>query len=137
MVTPINQQISRRHPSQKRLQQIIITYLLAIGLLLNPSLAHAQLVGDQPNKFSDLEPIIGNIIRISVSLAGIALFVMLVLGGIQYLSSGGDPKATQQAKNTITYGIIGISLFALAWFALLFIERFTGVKVTTFTIPQP
>jgi len=106
---------------------------MAISTLTSPSLIQAQ---DQPRTIADLETIVANVITASVALAGIALFVMLVLGGIQYLTSGGEPKATQQAKNTITYGIAGIALLALAWFVLLFIQEFTGVQVTIFTVPQ-
>jgi len=91
---------------------------------------------DQPNSFSDLEFIIANIIRSVVALGGIAVFVMLVAGGLMYLTSGGNPESVQKAKSTLTYAVIGIALFVLAWFALLFIETFTGVRVTRFTIPS-
>ncbi|OGY19053.1 MAG: hypothetical protein A2786_05965 [Candidatus Chisholmbacteria bacterium RIFCSPHIGHO2_01_FULL_52_32] len=106
--------------------------------VFHPPNSYAALVkpGGSPNTFADLEPIVGNIIKVSVALAGIALFAMLLLGGIQYLSSGGDPKAVQQAKSTLTYGIVGVALLVLAWFVLLFIEQFTGVKVTIFTLPS-
>jgi hypothetical protein len=77
-----------------------------------------------------LEKIIGNIIWASVPLAGIVLFLMLVAGGIMYLSSGGNPESLQKAKSTLTYAIIGIVLLLLAWFTLRFIEIFTGVQVT-------
>lgn len=112
--------------------------LVLVYTITHPPGTYAALVpSEQPNTFADLEPIVGNIISVSVALAGIAAFVMLLLGGIQYLSSGGDPKATQQARNTITYGIVGLALLILAWFALVFIEQFTGVKVTIFTVPAP
>jgi len=91
---------------------------------------------DQPNSFSDLEIIIANIIRSVVALGGIAVFVMLVAGGLTYLTSGGNPETVQKAKSTLTYAVIGIALFVLAWFALLFLETFTGVRVTRFTLPS-
>ena len=86
------------------------------------------------NQLCELEDVLANIIQVSVSLAAIALFVMLVFGGIRYLTSGGDPKSTQQAKSTLTYAIAGFALLIVAWFVLLFIEIFTGVQVTQFTI---
>src|SRR4030042_3353971 len=94
---------------------------------------YAQIVDlDSANTFCDLNDIISNVIRVAVPLAGIALFFMLVWGGFHYLSSGGDPKGTEQAKGTITFAIAGIILMILAWFILRFITLFTEVDVTSF-----
>jgi hypothetical protein len=60
---------------------------------------------------------------------------MLIVGGFQYLTAGGDAKKTQAASNTLTYAIFGLVAVIAAWFILLFIEKFTGVKVTEFNIP--
>lgn len=97
--------------------------------------AFAQIIrATEANTLCDLEVVLANIIRVSVSLAGIGLFIMLVIGGIRYLTSSGDPKATQQARGTITYAIIGMALLLIAWFVLRFIEIFTGVTVTEFSV---
>ena len=81
------------------------------------------------------EAIFARILNVIVSLAVIALFVMLVVGGFKYLTSGGDPKAAGSAKQTITYAILGIVLMAVAFIIFKLIETFTGVKVTIFEIP--
>jgi len=39
--------------------------------------------------------------------AGFAL-LFVVIGGIQYMASGGDEKAVSSAKSTITYSIAGL-----------------------------
>ena len=48
--------------------------------------------------------------------AGIIAVIMIVIGGIQYTTSNGNPSQTQKAKQTITYAIIGlaITIFAVA-----------------------
>lgn len=86
------------------------------------------------NTLCDLEDVLINVIIVTASLAAIALFAMLVLGGIKFLTSGGDPKGTQTAKSTLTYAIAGFALLIIAWFILLFIEIFTGVQVTSFQL---
>ena len=125
---------SRKRWNPAKLRPLLILTTLSV---INPTRAYAAVVGvgGEPNELSDIEPIVANIIRSVVALGGIALFVMLVFGGIQYLTSGGDPEGVQKAKLTLTYAIIGIALFVIAWFTLLFIETFTGVKVTLFTFP--
>lgn len=85
---------------------------------------------------SSLEDLFSNIIQISVYLVGLAAFVVFIGGGIKYITSGGDPKATQQAQQTITMSLAGLFLLAAAWLLLKFIENFTGVKVTIFQIPK-
>jgi len=82
----------------------------------------------------DLTVIVQRILNIAVRLAGIAAFIMLIVGGFQFLTAGGDPKKTQAAGSTITFAIFGLVAVIAAWFILLFIEKFTGVKVTEFNI---
>lgn len=81
-----------------------------------------------------LECIVQSILNIAIRLAGIAVFIFIIIGGFKYLTSGGDPKATESAKNTLTYAILGLALLILAWFILKFISIFTGVDVTQFQI---
>ncbi len=76
------------------------------------------------------------VLNIIIRLAGIAAFIMFIVGGFQYLTAGGDPKKTQAAGATITYAIFGLVAVIAAWFILLFIEKFTGVNVTEFNIPS-
>jgi uncharacterized membrane protein len=90
---------------------------------------------DQPAQLQDLTVIVERILNIAVRLAGIAVFIMLIVGGFQYLTAGGDPKKTQAASSIITHAILGLVIVIVAWFILLFIEKFTGVTVTEFNIP--
>jgi len=78
-----------------------------------------------------------NILQVIIPIAGIAFFAMFLVGGFKYLSSGGDPKKASAASHTITMSFIGIIGVILSWLILLFIQNFTGVKVTEFSIPNP
>jgi len=78
-----------------------------------------------------------NIVRILTPIAGLAMFVMLIVGSFQLLTSGGDAKAVQKAKATLTYAIAGIVIFLGIWFVLRLIQTITGVDVTKFEIPGP
>lgn len=82
-----------------------------------------------------LEVVFANILNIAISLAGIALFVMLVVGGFKYLTAGGDQKAVASAQQTMTYAVVGIGLMAVAFVVFRLIEYFTGVQITVFRIP--
>lgn len=89
--------------------------------------------GDVAN-LSDLEYTFGRVILFATSLAGLALFAMLIAGGFKYMTAGGDPKATAQARQTITYALLGMTLIVASFLILRFVSEFTGVDVTVFRI---
>lgn len=95
-----------------------------------------QGVSDGVPTLKCLEVVFARILQIFVSLAVLALFVMLVIGGFKYLTSGGDQKKTAEAQQTMTYAIAGIVLMVLAFLIFKLIENFTGVTVTKFEIPN-
>lgn len=91
-----------------------------------------------PATIKDFEGVVQNILNIAIRLAGVLLFIMLIVGGFKYLTAGGDPKKAEAAQKTLTYAIAGLVLITLAWFILLFIKEFTGFDVTQFHIgPTP
>lgn len=75
-----------------------------------------------------------NILGVALSLIGLTTFIMILVGGLKYLTSGGDPKQMEAAQSTLTYGIIGLVLAIGSWFILLAIQGFTGVEVTQFNV---
>jgi TRAP-type C4-dicarboxylate transport system permease small subunit len=84
--------------------------------------------------FRGLEWIFQNIVVSILSLAGIALFIMLLVGGFKYMTSGGNPENAAAAQKTITYAIVGIIIIALAYLILVFISTFTGADTTNFSV---
>ncbi len=84
----------------------------------------------------DLETVFGNVIKSALALAGIVLFVMIVIGAVKYITSAGDPKAVDSAQKTLTYAIGGLLVVILSYLVLVLITRFTGVDVTQFKLTQ-
>lgn len=78
--------------------------------------------------FKGLEAIFNNVITVAIAGAGIVLFIMLIIGGINLLTSGSEAPKAEAAKKTITYAIYGIIFIALAFLILRLIFSFTGVK---------
>ena len=81
-----------------------------------------------------LEAIFSNVVVVALGFGGIVLFLMLVLGGFHYLTSGGDPQKVDSAKKTLTLAIGGFILLVMAFLILKFIESFTGLKLTEFKV---
>lgn len=84
-----------------------------------------------------LEGVFQNTINVALGFGGIVLFIMLLAGGLQYITAAGDPKAVDQAQKTLTYAIFGMVLLALSYLVLVLIKNFTGVDVTEFRVFQP
>lgn len=61
------------------------------------------------------------------AVVGIIAVVMIIVGGIQYITSGGDSGNVTKAKNTILYAVIGLVVVALAQIIVQFVlSRFTN-----------
>lgn len=89
--------------------------------------------GDVPT-LQYLETIFGSVISAALALAGIVLFIMFLFGGFRFLTAGGDPKAVEAAKGTLTHAIAGLIILLLAFLILQFIKVITGVDVTIFKV---
>lgn len=90
--------------------------------------AYAQLGVGTPAPLSAGTEVFESILGAAIPFAGIVLFIMLLWGGFQYITSGGDPKKAGAARNTLTYAIVGIVLIALAYLILVIIAEFTGAE---------
>ena len=89
----------------------------------NPSAENCQNSGDATNKINNL---IHSIINLLSAIVGIVAVIMIIVGGLRYITSGGNEQNVTSAKNTILYAIIGLVVVALAQL----IVRFTLNKIT-------
>lgn len=71
---------------------------------------------------------ITGVIKLAVNIlsliVGIAAVIMIMIGGLKYITSQGDSNNTASAKNTILYAIIGLAIVSFAQL----IVRFTLTK---------
>ena len=62
-------------------------------------------------------------------LAGLILFVMLLIGGFQYLTSAGNPKGAEEGKQRISMALAGfVVVFASYWIAQI-LQVILGVNI--------
>ena len=69
----------------------------------------------------DLPATINNIITAIVGILGLACVIIVIIGGIQYMTSSGDAGKVKKAKDTILYGVIGMVICVLAYAITAFI----------------
>ena len=61
------------------------------------------------------------VIQFLSGLVGVFIVLMLIIGGVQYITSAGDPGAVKAAKSRITNAIIGLVLFIMMFAILNFL----------------
>lgn len=122
---------------KRGLQAILIVPLLALGVsavapMVAPEAHAAEYTiqggadaakGDNTpeNLFSGDNAIFKTIVNIMLFIIGAISVIMLIIGGIRYVVSGGDQNAVSGAKNTILYAIIGIIVALLAYAIVNFV----------------
>ena len=70
---------------------------------------------------NSLMPTVNTIISVIIGVLGLAAVVVIVLGGVSYVTSAGDPGKVKKAKDTILYGIIGLVVALLAFAIVNFV----------------
>ena len=73
------------------------------------------------NLFSGNNAIFKNITNTLIFIVGAVAVVMLIIGGLRYVLSGGNSTSVEAAKNTIFYAIIGIVVAILAFAIVNFV----------------
>lgn len=64
---------------------------------------------------------ITTVINVFSTLVGVVAVIMIIYGGMRYITSGGDSGKITSAKNTIIYALIGLVVVALAQFIVKFV----------------
>jgi len=85
---------------------------------LELNLDYPSFGGFDINNDQELGQIVAWLYAFIVGLSGLAAFVMIVWGGVQYMTSAGDPTKTSDAKNKIKNALLGL-LLVLASFLIL------------------
>jgi hypothetical protein len=94
-----------------------------------------------PSGFSNLVNFeIGSIISSAVALvliiAAVVFFFMLVIGGIRWITSGGDKGQTEAARGQITAALVGLVIVFAAYAIVSIIEAFFGVNILSFDLDE-
>lgn len=83
---------------------------------------------------------IDNVLRIALNtlsfIAGLIGVIMVIIGGIKYITSQGDASSINSAKNTILYALVGIVVAVVAQFLVRFVLSSTQKAAETSVKPN-
>lgn len=80
--------------------------------------------------------IVSGLIKLTLVVAALVFFFILVIGGIQWIASGGDKAQTEAARNRITAALVGLVIVFAAWAILALIKTFFGVDIFSLKLPE-
>lgn len=83
--------------------------------------AEAAKCTDCPENLFGDQGIFKTITNTVLYIVGVIAVIMLIIGGIKYVVSGGDAKKVTDAKNTVLYAIIGLIIAFLAFAIVNFV----------------
>lgn len=84
-------------------------------------------------------PLFQNILNAALSLAGVVALFFVIFSGYKFMTSGGDPKQLEGARQTLTYAVIGLLVILFSFFIINVIAGVTGaecIKLFGFTSCQ-
>lgn len=104
-----------------------------LSLLIKPAFAdEAVPIGQNVDtnffKFRCIGDFVTYAVNAALIIGGIAFFVMLVLGALQWLNSGGDKNSIEQARSRLTNALIGIGVLAASWALWTLAMSFFGIE---------
>lgn len=70
---------------------------------------------------TSINTLLANIVTIFSAVVGVIAVIMIIVGGLRYITSGGDSSKVSAAKTTILYAIIGLVVVALAQIIVHFV----------------
>jgi len=132
---------------KKSLQSLLIVPVLALGVsFVAPALTSTDVNAqstfdkglqdgadsakgeDQQTDLFGEDGVFKTVTNVLLFIIGAISVIMLIIGGIRYVVSGGDSAAVTSAKNTILYAVVGIVVAILAFALVNFVIGSFGAQ---------
>lgn len=124
---------TKKSPKYLLLTLALVSALTLVVTLGLPDVIHADgkpqvcgAIGGCSSGASDLSKVIKTIINIMSTIGAVIAVIMIIVGGLRYITSNGDSNSAASARNTIIYALIGLVVVAFAQVIVQFVlERTT------------
>lgn len=113
----------------KKITILFASVFAILAIILMPNYAYAALpqCATAPDAAicqtdqSLLGGVLKDVINVMLYLAGAIAVIVVVVGGIRYITSDGDPGAATKAKSTIIYALIGLVIAVMSYSIVNFV----------------
>ncbi len=70
-----------------------------------------------------------------IILGGLAFMLYLLMGGMEWITAGGEKQKLQDAQAKITNGLIGLAVLAASYVIIKFLESVIGMNLLNISWP--
>jgi hypothetical protein len=78
---------------------------------------------------NELNSVVSIIIGFLTAISAIWFMIRLIIGGISWVSAGGDSKAAQSARETITNAVMGLAIVVAAYAIVSVVGSLMGINI--------
>lgn len=111
--------------------QSFLTLITIFLLLLSSKVVYAQTpiplpASDVENRFSASglpAQIVSAVLSVVLPIAGFITVIVIIISGIQFVTSSGNPEAAAAARGRLTYALIGFVIIILAFSILQIVDN--------------
>lgn len=108
---------------------------LLLAQITNPVLPGALGSGGNTTGPSALGSIIGSLVGVFLILSFMAALLYMLLGGFDWITSGGDKAKLQSARDKITNSLVGLIVVGASWAVMMIVSNFIGIDFPNLPIP--
>jgi hypothetical protein len=76
-----------------------------------------------------LESILSMVVGFLTIVAGLAFLIYFVIGGLTWVTAGGDAKKTETAKTYMTSGVIGLIVVVASYSIVWLVGKVLGIDI--------
>ena len=117
----------------KKFKKILSSSLLPVSALALPLpvFAAENLVPKDIEPINNIVKVIRGAIQFILVVAFVLAFIFLIIGGIRWITAGGDEKAVSGARGMITAALIGLVIVLVSYAIIRLVEIFFGFNIIT------
>lgn len=115
-------------------KKILSSFLLPVFALAAPMQVFAQgeeLVPTDIRGIDNIVKVVRGAIQFILVVAFVLAFIFLIIGGIRWITAGGDEKAVAGARGMITAALIGLVIVLVSYAIIRLVEIFFGFNIIT------
>lgn len=101
-------------------------------LAQNLTISGTQIQGPLAPGINTIGDIISKLLTFIIPIGGILLLFVIIWGGYDIIMSQGSPEKWKNARNKITYGVVGFVLLAVAFLLIKLVENIFNLRTGLF-----
>ena len=105
---------------------------LAHAAITNSAVPGGSNPADSPKQFAVT---IATLWQTIILVGGLAFLLYFLMGGVTWITAGGDKGKIEEARNHITQGLVGLAILAASYVIIKFIETAIGMNLLNISWP--